>query len=156
MNCRVFTLGAALIACSVCADTKATFANAIPFRNFRERIDWSWNGAWKKSDFDRETISLNGFWNFHPASAKDEKMPEPCDFYFRVPAQSKGGAIGHFIRYKDGRAVNTFNGKTTGWNMPMEYLFYRRTIDIPAKKRFAGKHLWINIEQIVCTVPSNS
>ena len=60
-------------------------------------------------------------------------MPEPCDFYFRVPAQSKGGAIGHFIRYKDGRAVNTFNGKTTGWNMPMEYLFYRRTIDIPGK-----------------------
>lgn len=150
MNRTAFTLGAALLACSLYAEPEVTFANAVPFRDFQKRIDWSWNGAWKNSNFDRETISLNGFWNFYPASEKNEKMPQNCDFYFRVPAQSKGGAIGHFIRYKDGRAIGKFNGKSTGWNMPMEYLLYRRTIDIPAKSRFAGKELWINIEQIAC------
>ena len=77
MNRTVFTLGAALLACSLYAEPEVTFANAVPFRDFQKRIDWSWNGTWKNSNFDRETISLNGFWNFHPASAKDDKMPEP-------------------------------------------------------------------------------
>lgn len=150
MNYAVSALAAALLACQLHAAPQVTFANAVQFQNFQERLDWSWDGAWKESSFGRETVSLNGFWNFFPAAAKDEKMPQPCDFYFRVPAQSKGGAIAHFIRYKDGRAVKTFNGKTTGWNMPMEYLLYRRTIDIPAKGHFTGRCLWLSLEQIVC------
>ena len=107
----------------------------VPDGTTRERL-WDLSDAWKISTPTRESICLNGLWNFYPITTAEEAKKLPADKsgwgYFKVPGIWPGMGSG-WTRAGDSSKIYRSEFASPDFNpTEMNSAWYRRTFEVPA------------------------